>query len=476
MGTASNLITGANATFMSASGLAVGSWTASSGLIVPSMGVRKKEGFDSLQVKSNGSNSAVFYLDNIDNGTTGGIFQFHAWVLPAATGVNRVAITVRIEASGVTPVERINYAVRSTTEWSLIRSGLITLPDDGSSRFIKVTISYTFDTASFLYFTLPTLIPHYHLVDNNFLFNITSFIPDFFVDYDNAVGVDGTLPDIPMTRYLDIVSAEANNIMNDYISIYRPDIEQGRDSADTATLSELVDPDAIRREFISWLSSITGNKYSASIFQSTPWGALPSTWIDLMQDIDPTANPDRFPSAMSRVTGTSVVTATLPAGHGFANGNFVSVSGMTSNSFNGNFQLTSSAATTITWLQAGITEIASGFGQIALVDTDWGEVVAYEPDDAGSLAYARWILESNAFGNLAGTRQGLDAAIVQNLKGTKSYNIIYSFGNVWTVKIRTLTADTPGGVTGSSIAGFLNAIELVRPCGFIFVHECVASI
>ena len=475
MGTASNFITGPNATFMSASGLTVGDWVATTGTIAPTMHVIKKFGYDSLDIKvNNTSNLAQISLGGIYSSALTDVYQFYAWVMPYASGTNLVNISVSISSPGVTsPAVLVNKATRSTTEWSLIRSNPIYLNNDGSSAELTVTISYSFDDDAPLYFTLPAVIPHYHFVNNNFMFDVLQFIPDFLIDYDNSLKENGVLPDYPMVRYLDIGTSVANDVMNDYVDFYRGDIEQGRDENNIDTLSQLVDADAVRPEFMKWLSSISGNRFS-NTSQSTPWGSLPSTWSTFMKSIDPTANPSVVPTDITRASG--VVTATVPAGHGFTSGRFVSVAGTTAltNSFDGNFVLTSAGATTLVWSQAGANESVSVFGTITLLDTEWGEVAAYAPDTAAASEYARWNIKTGVFGTRAGTRSALEEVIEENLINAKVYNIIYAFGgDPWTIKITTAVADTLGGVISTSNSGFLSAIELVRPCGFTFVHECV---
>ena len=474
MGTASNFITGSNATFMSDSGLTVGDWVATTGTITPTMSVIKKFGYDSLDIKvNNASDLAQISLDGIYTSALTEVYQFYAWVMPHASGTNLVNISVSISSPGVTsPAVLVNKATRSTTEWSLIRSNPIYLNNDGSSVELTVTISYSFDDNAPLYFTLPAVIPHYHFVNNNFMFNVLQSIPDFFIDYDNSLKENGILPDYPMVRYLDIGTSVANDVMNDYVDFYRGDIEQGRDENNLDTLSQLIDADAVRPAFMNWLAAISGNKYSDTS-QSTPWGSLPSTWSAFMKSIDAAANPSVIPTNITRASG--VVTATVPSGAAFTAGRFVSVAGTTSSSFEGNFVLTSVGATTLVWAQAGANESASVFGTVTLLDTDWGEVAAYAPDAVAALAYARWNVKTGVFGTRAGTRSALEEVIEENLINNKVYNIIYSFGgNPWTIKITTAVADTLGGVIdGNSNSGFLSALELVRPCGFTFVHECV---
>lgn len=64
-------------------------------------------------------------------------------------------------------------------------------------------------------------------------------------------------------------------------------------------------------------------------------------------------------SAISRSGGTC--TATVPSGHGFASGQLAVISGVSDGSFNGEFTISSTGSTSITYSQAGTASSSGGF-------------------------------------------------------------------------------------------------------------------
>lgn len=188
---------------------------------------------------------------------------------------------------------------------------------------------------------------------------------------------------------------------------------------------------------------------------------------------------DEIATAEGTITARlGLVTATVVSSTGFSAGAHITVQGTTSagTSFNGNFQIFETTSTTITWRQQGSTETASTNGTLTLLDTEWIEVMGFDPDVIDLLDYQRWVLGTQVFGTLSGTRIGLETAIEKNLINQKRYAIIYNYDNdPWHVRIETATEDTDFGEEGLSNTRFLGALELCRPCGFLFTHECVAA-
>lgn len=69
------------------------------------------------------------------------------------------------------------------------------------------------------------------------------------------------------------------------------------------------------------------------------------------------------PTGFSR-NGSGLVTVTLPSGHGFTTGDIIDVSGVTPDTFNGSFEITSDSSTTITFDQDGDSESSTVHGLI----------------------------------------------------------------------------------------------------------------
>jgi hypothetical protein len=74
------------------------------------------------------------------------------------------------------------------------------------------------------------------------------------------------------------------------------DISEGKNELDTSTLSTLVDPIVVKREYMFWLAQFSGTKLLNPTTGLTPWVNLPETWqgIDLIdgEEAIPPANPN----------------------------------------------------------------------------------------------------------------------------------------------------------------------------------------
>lgn len=387
----------------------------------------------------------------------------------ANTGADATSSTLG-SISVYAPTKTTRASITSDPKnWTLIRSNRLLLENNGLPKSLTITLSGTGANFSF-YMTRPTLVASNAWLNNRFLIRTTNVMPEYIVQTDQNATQPGELPDYPFMRYMDIALSSHNDVLTDFFEFAYIDIEDGKDPADTETLSQLVDPTAARAEYFPWLLAVTGNDFANPGLTSTPWGNLPSSWLSLMTTID-AASTTVSPSDLTRSSG--VVTATVAASTGFSTNNYVVVSGATPSSFNGTFRITGTSGTTITWAQAGSNESTTVDGLITLVDTEWGEIVDYAPDLLGLISYLRWIAQYGAFGNWAGTRRGLEDAIQQNLINNKVFTLTYAYGgNPWAIRINTATEDTQGGVVNTSSQGLLDAVELSRPCGYVLSHVC----
>jgi hypothetical protein len=365
----------------------------------------------------------------------------------------------------------VAFITTNPQNWTLIRSNELVVPADGSPKNLTITISGTGAEFDF-YFSRPTVIATEAWLKNRFVMQMSNFVPEYLIDADATAVEPGEMPTYPMLRYLDVCHNQHNTVLDQFQQFSYADIENEKDTADTETLSTLIDPAAAPAGYFPWLLSVTGNDLANPGLTSTPWGSLPSTWLGVMTDVDP-ASTTVSPSDLTRAT--NVVTATVGSSTGFTTGDYVVVSGATPSSFNGTFLITGTTATTIVWSQSGTDESTSVDGTITLVDTEWGEILEYAPDILGLIQYLRWIVTYSAFGNWAGTQRGLEDAIQQNLINDQVFDLIRnpSGSNPWELKIESATADTQGGIVSTENTALLDAVELARPAGFILSHECV---
>jgi hypothetical protein len=536
----------------------LGGWVAEAGGIRHSMLYRRSTGFDSIRLYPEQSGTLCeFYLDSVLTLQQTEKYLFHAYMMVVGPGLGLTTATVTLESptTGIS-VSQITNIGRSEKgdNWFVVRSRLLDLPPDGNSYPVKVSISLNVDSETEVFFTRPTLIPYFHFAENLFLRRVYDFIPDFLIDLDVDSSDDGDLPDMQMTRFMDIALKTHNEVEQDFTAISYVDFEDGRVPGRLSTYSELVDYEVMRKRFTKWIAAVTGNNLLSPGIVATPWGNLPNTWTGIMQELDDGPNPsvaitdlERInitvtPSALERSNGTvtatvssteyltvndviivegaesaegsldgvfrisaitsttiswadegsneiataegtitprlGLVTATVSSAAAFSAGDYITVQGSVSagTSFDGNFRVFEKTSTTVSWKQQGPTESASTTGTLTLLDTEWIEVMGFDPDVIDLLDYQRWVLGTQVFGTLSGTRIGLETALEKNLVNQKRHRIIYNYNdNPWEVRIETATEDTDFGEEGLSNTKLLGALELCRPCGFLFTHECVSA-
>lgn len=115
------------------------------------------------------------------------------------------------------------------------------------------------------------------------------------------------------------------------------------------------------------------------------------------------------------------------------------------------------------------------------VDTDadtileWSEIETYDITDANFVSSRRDLITTARTGFNAGTTNAIKSAVQVLLTGTKSVTVVPSTTD-WTINVRTLTSETPNGVTGSPEALVVSEANTVRPAGFVIDHQCVTSL
>lgn len=556
MATAVNLIDNLSARFMDGRQPSTGGWVAEVGGLRHSMLYRKSPGYDSIRLFPEAlGNTCEISLNLIQSLPQTEKYLFHAYMMVVGPGLGLTTVSVELSSPGapsaVTQITNIGRSEKGDN-WFVVRSRLLELAPDGNPYSVKVKVSLEIDSETEVFLTRPTLIPYFHFAENLFLRRVYDFIPDFLIELDIDSSETGDLPDMQMTRFMDIALKTHDEVEKDFTAISYIDIEDGKVPGRLSTYSELVDYEVIRRRFTKWVAAVTGNNLLSPGIVATPWGSLPNTWTDMMREIDDSANPTVAPTGVSRtnttfipslltrsantvtatvastgylavndiitlvnavssensfngtfrisaMTPTSIswvdeganetatvnglitaklglVTATVTSSSSFAVGSYITVQGAVSSgtSFNGNFRVHQTTSTTISWRQQGVTESASTNGTITLLDTEWIEVMGFDPDVIDLLDYQRWVLGTQVFGTLSGTRVGLETALERNLINQKRYRILYNYNNdPWRVHIESATSDTDFGEEGLPNTKLLGALELCRPCGVLFTHECV---
>lgn len=252
--------------------------------------------------------------------------------------------------------------------------------------------------------------------DNGFLRLMLRTLPEYMLETDALL----TSPDRPLTRFVDLVAASADDILTavlafDYISPVDGVVGYDR--------STLVQPEyyptrnVAEPAWLPWLAQIVGVRpvFPMGSGSLTPWYRLEAsypTWND-WQDIDSATNPAFPVVSLSRNGTTGVVTAVYgaqSAGSSYTPtvGDPVEVTGTTG--FNGAFVLLSvnTGTSTLTWSDPGATASAGAAGTITYSDTSWSEIEGFDPSEFDSLAALRHLIRTAA----TGVRAGSAAAVV----------------------------------------------------------------
>lgn len=108
-------------------------------------------------------------------------------------------------------------------------------------------------------------------------------------------------------------------------------------------------------------------------------------------------------------------------------------------------------------------------------DAEWFEIESFNTADANFSDNRRTQIKNAQTGYRSGISDSLEIALLEVLRGDKQYKMYRDpIGSPWTIIIRTLDSETPGGVVGSSSETLLLTLNKSRPMGFVIDHECVA--
>lgn len=399
----------------------------------------------------------------------GDTFQFHCRV-KSSTG-----LTVTVSTSESEGGSSVRETDTATNLWNICRSERVVIPDVGETVLISVEISVDGHNGSPFYFTMPFLFASFAIFRDPFMSEVFLNLPEFLREADLEHAEIHDLPDYPLARVIELTTPLAGDAVRDFYFFEYLDVAGGKIEGDTETLSTLVDPDGANLEYLPWLSQFAGVILDNPAEGTTPWGNLPTTWTEMQESIDPSANPVFTPTSMVRATNE--VTADIGV-HSIQVGEWIEVEGSTAttDSFNGGFEVIAVGGTDITWAQTGADESALTYGTITLLDTEWEEIEAYDPSLGGLEDYLRWQVKYAYNGINAGTRQALVDSVSRELTGDKVVTVTYRYlDDPWQVLVRTKTSETPGGSTGSSSLVIENYIRKVKPAGYKVIHECTVT-
>jgi hypothetical protein len=105
-------------------------------------------------------------------------------------------------------------------------------------------------------------------------------------------------------------------------------------------------------------------------------------------------------------------------------------------------------------------------------NTTWEEIETYNPGDSNFVSGRRQQITTARLGHNAGTRDGIISSVETVLTGTKEVDLVIDpIGSPWTIRINTLTAETPSGA--NSDPQVLEVASESRPLGFVLTHFVV---
>lgn len=265
-----------------------GSWSVSAGNATITVDADNKpysNGYSSLKLTP--SDTSDFTID-CNSVTTSATDQrddivLHALVKSSVTCSATIAVT---NSEGLTGTSR-TVAVPAN-RWFVIRGEGIDIPQSTSRYELSFSVTFSNHTASTpIYFAYPTVMADFAFTDNMFVRECVPLIPEVLVVKDS----EQTYPSFPMLRLLDVGATYSGLAFEQYDHFRYSDIEAGKDTNDTTTLSGLVNVANAEEEYLPWLSQFAGVKLAGAKAGTTPWenlvgsGAL-TTWSDVMSEAD----------------------------------------------------------------------------------------------------------------------------------------------------------------------------------------------
>jgi len=383
-----------------------------------------------------------------------------------------IEVAIRVQNSSPASITSAYYEVPAST-WTVIRSDTLVVPTDVTNQTFRATILFrSLSGAVSVLMSHPVVKNAFGFTDNLFLRETIAQMPRFFIDADS----EQENPQYPMSRFMDVGLVYAGRAFGQALDFRYRDTSEGYDDDDNETKSTLVDIDAVDPEYMPWLAQFVGIKLERLTAGTTPWGNLPPTWEGIHEDIDPAPDITYTISSITRDGSGNVSAVVTASPTEFSIGETVTVEG--ASTFNGQFELTNvdTGTNTLEWSQDGASASGS-VGTVTFVDSDWLEIEAYDVTDANYIPTRRQLVEDRRTGHDAGTCKSLRDGIRYLLSDTQT---IDTFADPiqfpWQIFVKTLTAETPGGVTGSESPLLMTELRKVRPMGFIVYHECVDSL
>jgi hypothetical protein len=276
------------------------SWTATDATLHTTLSEYKYQGYGSLKSTLTATSATILFNDDLSSTTAkttadyvAGKIESFVWCRATATAIITPQLTIT-RTMGGTPVEGVDIFTASGTpialtsgDWYLVRTDPVSIPVTPATATYSISLQYvisggTIGSSVFLHY--PTAYEQLAFLRNTYLMNCWSNIPALFQDKETEL----PLPSYALLRFME-VGMQAHGVINDIAAGFQyQDISEGKDETNQDTLSILVQPSEIPRDYIFWVAQFTGTQLLNPTAGATPWANIPSTWdgIDLIDTVD----------------------------------------------------------------------------------------------------------------------------------------------------------------------------------------------
>lgn len=373
----------------------IGTWTATNASLLRNVGFRLKDTYHTLEVvpQSTGPVTLAVETKQIPASFSTDYLTFYAFVY--CTKRTQFEIQITDSANG----NQTETVIANALTWTVIRGPKLQVPESALATTATLQVIASSHAGAKFYIAHPSLVNTLHLVDNGFLRQCMTYIPEVLIEADR----NQTLPDFPLLRILDIATMYANRGVGQLETFRYRDIAAGYKESDNSTKSRLINADVAETGFLAWLAQVVGVRITQVGGGTTPWGNLPTTWEAFLTAVDNAGDDD---------------------------------------------------------------DIA-----------EWFEIEGFNVRDANFDASARTQIKTAQTGYRAGQTSTFKTVIESIINGNKEYEIYTDpVGLPWTILIRTLVSETPGGVEGQPSETLVNALNSCKPMGFVIDHRCVTAL
>ncbi len=143
-------------------------------------------------------------------------------------------------------------------KWQLIRSVPIEIPDTGRWAIqLQLRVVFANLTDAYVNISRPTAHASLRLFSNDFLSDVLEYMPEIFLESDIA-NYSTNQPTFPLSRLIDVITSEANNVLTKSNSFEYIDKSEGGNPNNLGTLSTFVNPQVCDSVYLSYLAQFRG--------------------------------------------------------------------------------------------------------------------------------------------------------------------------------------------------------------------------